>query len=75
MVDSTDFSGEGGKCENNMDPKLKWTKYIAPHSQESKNMPSYEPDGTINGLKCRAVLSKGVNPETLNPNPCEPFRK
>ena len=34
MIDSTDFSGEGGKCENNMDPKLKWTKYIAPHSPE-----------------------------------------
>lgn len=31
IVDSTDFSGEGGKCENNMNPKLKWTKYPYPN--------------------------------------------
>ena len=27
IIDSRDFSGEGGKCENNMNPKLRWTRY------------------------------------------------
>ena len=31
MVESADFSGEGGKCEDNMDSKLRWTKFEPPH--------------------------------------------
>ena len=64
MIDSTSFSGEGGKCENNMDPKLKWIKYIPPHAPESNNIPSYEippTDNTPWGRWCRTALERGIN--------------